>query len=286
MRLINELVLIDHSMHELKIILMIIYAILGAENSHCQNITQVIHSTGTQNYNGINVTVSSIGGAGIWTTYCPSVTFPYLIGHDFTSNNDLNGSYIFQFNPPVESIVLNVSAIGTIHQNDLEIVKISVNNAHYPLFSLGVPNDCDSIALVNSEGDLINEHGKPSGLKDIYIPGPVSLISISDSIVAGLGGGSMFSLYFSKLNLSSLESKNIYDLQFYPNPTSNKIYLKNIPSEINEVKLVNMMGETFPFKFEVDEKTMVLDFSEIDKGIYNLQFLNEHYFISKIIIIE
>ncbi len=278
--------LIDHSMHDLKIILIIIYAFFGAVNSHCQNITQVIHSTGTQNYTGIDVTVSSTGGAGIWTTYCPSVTFPYLIGHDFATNNDLNGSYIFQFNPPVESIVLNVSAIGTIHQSDFEIVKISVNNAHYPLFSSGVPNDCDSTALVNTEGDLTNEPGKPSGLKNIYIPGPVSVITVSDSIVAGLGGGSMFSLYFSKLNISSLQNINPNEIHVYPNPASNKLFLENLQNEITDVKLFNMIGESIPINFEIVDNMIVFDVNKIDKGIYSLQITNGHSIKSQIVMIE
>lgn len=265
---------------------MIINVLFGAVNSHCQNITQVIHSTGTQNYNGIDVTVSTVGGAGIWTTYCPSITFPYLIGHDFVSNNDLNGSYIFQFTPAVESIVLNFSAIGTIQQNDIEIVKVSVNNFHYPLFSLGEPNDCDSIALINAEGDLINEPGKPSGLKNIYIPGPVSTITISDSIVSHLPGGSMFSLYFSKLNLSSLENINTNEIKVYPNPVSNKLFLENFQKELTDVKLFNMIGESIPINFEIVDNKMVFDVNKIDKGIYNLQIFNGHSIKSQIIVIE
>lgn len=157
---------------------------------------QITHTAGTKTINGIDVTVSGAGQFDSIFTYCPAVTMPYMIGVTYSSPGaNANGSYTFQFSPPIDSVTLNFSGInGDIAHK--EIFKLFVNGTHYPIPSAGLPNGCDAMAILTPFGNITgNASGGVSGWSGTTITGSISEITVLDSIVVGTPNGGVFSLF-------------------------------------------------------------------------------------------
>ena len=87
---------------------------------------QVTHFGGTAVVAGTSVTVTPYG---FYTYYadCGSTSGPYLCG-DGTGP----GGFIFDFSPPVDSVMLDFSAIHTSGAYD-EVMRVYVNGGHYAI---------------------------------------------------------------------------------------------------------------------------------------------------------
>jgi hypothetical protein len=64
--------------------------------------------------------------------------------------------------------------------------------------------------------------------------------------------------------------KTGFNLQAFPNPTGNKVYLEPIPQATDEIVLSNIKGEVLP-GYSVNPQTGALDLSELSQGIYLLR---------------
>lgn len=173
----------------------ILFIVTSSLTLYGQCSSQVLHLAGTETINGVDVTVTSAGVTDSILNYCPWLTRPYLIGASFSGGSG-NGSFTFQFSPPIDSVTLNFSGINDQFINK-EIVKLLVNGNHYSIPSAGLPNGCDSLAVLTPFGNITGHaSGGVSGWMGTTIIGNISEITVLDSIVAGSPGGSVFSIFF------------------------------------------------------------------------------------------
>ena len=104
--------------YTLKFLFLFSFLFLFTKNNFSQCLNQITHDSGTMEVNGIMVTVTP-SGLATTTTFCDDAN-PFWIG------GNSNGSYTFEFDPPIDSLSLNVSSI---HHSDSfeEILIINVN---------------------------------------------------------------------------------------------------------------------------------------------------------------
>ena len=228
-----------------------------------QCLNQVTHLNGSMNINGTNVTISSLGSVSTNTSYCPAFTTPYLVGQVS------DGSYTFQFSPPIDSISLNFSAITNISSNK-DIVKLTVNGSHYPLTNVGNPISCpqtNSIPILNLNGNMIAPGGTSAvGCVELVIPGPISQIEVLDSVV-GFPAGVIFSLFICNES-TSINTKSNTDniVNIYPNPTTTHFTIEGINKPYN-LTINNALGQLLYRERRINEQSKKVDVSQFPKGI-------------------
>lgn len=92
--------------------------------------------------------------------------------------------------------------------------------------------------------------------------------------------------YYGKLNPTaatlSVDSFDVKDVNFYPNPTNGKVYVQNFTG-LQSVAVFNMIGEKI---FGTKEITNSLDFSALNNGIYLIEFQFEDAKVAKKLIIK
>jgi hypothetical protein len=200
-----------------KIIALTALATINFATLFGQCIIPVSHLNGSITINGVDVSVNSIGYFNSNTGYCYQ-TQPYWIGFNSTSGN---GSYTFGFTPPVDSVTLNFSGINDISGNK-EIVRIILNGIHYSIPSVGIPNGCESLAILTPAGDITGctNCGTPGGgWKGTTIIGPITSLTVFDSVVSGSPAGAVFSLFIGNgIQTNIVENKNQVNYQLFPNP--------------------------------------------------------------------
>ena len=163
--------------------------------SQCPN--QVTHLTGTAIVNGVNVSVSTLGNVDDNTAYCVN-TFPYFVGYNSLAGSG-DGSYTFDFSPPVNSLTLDFSGISNAGIGQ-EAVVLEINGVHYPIPAAGDPNGCDQMAVLTPDGDITGcTSCSVSGWLGTTIGGTISSLKVSDVAVWGSGNGAIFSLYRLRL---------------------------------------------------------------------------------------
>lgn len=156
---------------------------------------QVTHTSGSAMVAGVNVTVSLVGNACNWTTYCPGVTQPFMVGY-MPGPGSGPGSFTFNFSPPISGIRLNFSGASNSGAS-VEEVRLHINGAHYPMASAGTANGCDAMAVLTGAGNLTGCAGcGVSGWANTNISGfPISTLTVEDFVVGGTPNGSLFSLW-------------------------------------------------------------------------------------------
>jgi hypothetical protein len=202
--------------------------LLGGFCTHAQCTNQVIHTAGSSVVYGIDVTVTHINLTDTLTTYCPSVTSPFVIGYNSAIGHG-SGQYNFQFTPPASSVTLNFSGINASPSFSDEVM-LSVDGSHYVIPAPGMSNGCDAMAVLTATGNITgNASGLKSGWKGLTVPGPIHTLAVADYPV-GAAGGVVFSLFVcnSDLGVSAQEQPVV---QLYPNPIQSQI---NITTGDNE----------------------------------------------------
>jgi hypothetical protein len=166
----------------------------------CTN--KVNHVSGSAIVGTSNVTVTSAGNTANWTTYCPAVTSPFMIGYSTTSGSG-PGSYTFAFSPSISGITLNFSGASNTGAS-IEEIRLSINGAHYPMAAPGAASGCDAMAILTGAGDLRGCLGcGVSGWSGTTISGfPISTLTVEDFVVGGTPNGSLFSLFICDVALS------------------------------------------------------------------------------------
>lgn len=193
-------------------------------NAQCTD--QVTHTSDTATVAGSVVTVTSAGCVDVNTVYCAS-TVPYFIGFDYSTGNSCTGSYTFTFSPAVGSVTLNFSGLSSDPSNN-EIVVLMVNNAHYAIPAPGTANACDPMAVLTPSGDVGGCTGcGVSGWNGTTIPGPITTLTVIDSVTMGAPAGSIFSLFVCPPDLKNAigESGSNTAITLFPNPAVDHITL-------------------------------------------------------------
>ena len=62
-------------------------------------------------------------------------------------------------------------------------------------------------------------------------------------------------------------------LEVYPNPVSDVLYMKNLPGEVVDYSIFNLLGQ----EVATGSSSGTISVAELDKGIYFLQIKSEHY---------
>lgn len=265
----------------MKIIIILAIITLNTATTFGQCINQVSNTTGTANVNGILVSVTSSGIAGINPTYCNNVTTPYYIGYSFTSSNSGNGSYTFNFSPAIATASLNFSGISnsSIH---IEEVKLSINGVHYQIPVSGIANNCDALADLTPNGDITGCSGcSLSGWKGTVINGPIYSLSVTDTLISGNPGGSLFSLFICNsvpTNSNQNEIKTNY--QLFPNP-----FISDITVQTNRIltdaslQLYNSYGDQIKQIKNISGQTITLYRDNLPSGLYFIRLTQNNKII-------
>ena len=113
----------------------------------------------------------------------------------------------------------------------------------------------------------------------------------SDSIRLGLylDGGSLVEAAVDDLYLydetqsTFVEDLSVFNIDVYPNPTKNKVYIKSVNS--CKLKIYNLLGELILEKDIINELTEI-DLSKQDSGIYYFEFYTDKLIKTKKVILE
>ncbi len=272
-------------MRTIRIFTIILLNIIIDKSAIAQIPIQVTHTSGTQFISGTSITVNSSGGTGTDNFYCPSITAPYLVGYDQDNMLSMEGSYMFQFSPPVDSISINVSGLGTIYQTDLEEAQIFINGSHFPLDTV-IYNDCDSLATISINGDLTHEFGKPSGSKDIRVGYPVYSVIISDHIILNSPFGFIFSLFFFVSGSAFITENEFNGLILEPNPAQNQVTISNQFGQIKNIRIFDFTGNEIFAQYTTDFNSSLIELENLTNGIYIIQVTNEKGIYKSKLIIE
>ncbi len=250
-------------MRKITILVFLLFLNCNSFDSRAQCKNQVTHLSGSAMVNGVNVTVTSSGFADN-LIYCSS-TSPYLIGFKKPSSHG-TGSYTFTFSPPVNFVTLNFSGISNSSSVD-EVVKLFVNGSHYSIPSPGIANGCDDLAVLLPSGDIA---GCPScavsGWSGTTITGPVSFLTVLDTLYMGtLSGGSLFSLFLCEKNAIAEQFGN-QGVKIYPNPCSDLITVSSSDFVERTFSLFDVLGRLCLKKnFST---TSTVETSQLAEGLY------------------
>ena len=268
-----------------KCVMLLSIISLSWNNIYAQCMYQIFHTSGTTTINGIQVIVVPFGHSDTITTYCSGNTQPYLIGANYTTPNS-DGSYRFQFSPPIDSLTLN---FGGIHDDGVnkEIVKINVNGNHYSIPSVGNSNGCDSLAVLTPAGNITGAiSGSASGWSGTIITGPISEITIIDSIVTGSPNGTVFSLFICSENATSISERNKLELLIYPIPTNDKITIEGLSNREIKIDLFDLLGRKKHIYPLIQDNKAVIDVADLPKGIYFVVITANRKTVTQKVIIE
>jgi hypothetical protein len=243
--------------------------LLNGTRAQCGD--QVSHLSGTQTVGLAQVTVSSTGTVDANDTYCLE-TFPYFIGYSYGSGTSATGSYTFQFNPPIDSAMLNVS--GTSQTNaDIEEVWLYVNGAHYAIPEPGVPQTCDAMAVLTAEGNIAAcANCSVSGWGGTVIPGPISTLTVQDTVLSGIPAGSIFSLFICAQHGSGwLDTAGDPSGSPYPNPATDAVFVKLPGAHAADVSLFDASGRCVMTGTNAQAGIVRVSTAALPDGVYTLR---------------
>jgi hypothetical protein len=235
----------------------------------CTN--QVTHFSGNQTINGIDVNVTSLGMVEYNDVYCLE-TFPYLIGFNLSNGNG-DGSFTFTFSPPVDSLTLNFGGISNIVPAGAEFVSLFINDIHYEIPNVGIINNCGEFAVLTTDGNITGcTNCNGSGWNDTTIEGPISTLTVTNTIITGFPNGSIFSLFICDPILGNEENifKNNYTI--YPNPFSQitTIETEKILSNV-EIILYNSLGQKVKELNNLFGNLFTINRDNLSNGLYFLK---------------
>lgn len=62
-----------------------------SNNTNAQSWNHITHTIGSMNIGGTNVTVTQSGCLDVFTTYCPNITTPFIIGYNADNSSFCSG---------------------------------------------------------------------------------------------------------------------------------------------------------------------------------------------------
>jgi hypothetical protein len=239
-------------------------ATLSAQCTH-----PVTNTSGIYVVNGITVAINSYGDRDSNNYLCPSAR-PYLIGFTQGNPNSGSGGYFFSFTPSISSAMLNFSAISNLNSNT-EVVRIFVNNVHYPVSALGSTNGCDPMALITPQGDLGACNGcQVVGTNGIVVNGPISLLTVEDSVISGAPGGASFSLFICDSVTAGIADVKKKMFSVFPNPVSHLLHINSGANLLaSTYSLYDFTGKSVLSGKIISENTL-LELGDLPEGVYLL----------------
>lgn len=256
--------------------------IFGWKNVSSQCTNEVSHLTGTMTVNGVNVTVTSTGKVD-YLAYCSGT---YMVGYSYSSTpNSGDGSYIFTFSPAINGVTINFAGL-TNNAGNIEVVSLYVNGSHYAIPSAGSSNGCEALALLTAGGDITGLTGYTlSGWNGTSIAGPITSFEISD-VVTNAGGGTIFSLFICDPITNIFDFTDKYQLNIYPNPSSNQLTIEGNIISNSEIEVVNILGKKVNIEITTQSDKAVINTSELAKGIYFVKIKSDNIFHTEKIVIQ
>ena len=261
-------------------LLLTLLTLLIAEIGFAQCTNQVENLSGTSVVNGVTVAVTSTGAVDFNTVYC-NATFPYFVGYN-AGTGSANGTFTFNFSPPVNAITLNFSGVSNSGENQ-EIVVLKINGVQYPIPSVGSANGCDPFAVLTAEGNIAGCSECPvSGWNGTTITGNISSLTVLDSAISGFGNGALFSLFICEggtVSLSQIEPKNKYRL--FPNPFSEQTTLQ-IEQQLKNATLTvcNALGQKVKEMNTISGHSIPIFRDNLPKGLYIFSLTEENNVIA------
>ena len=246
----------------------------------------VTHLSGNVTINNVNVAVTSSGVVS--TVYGCENIGPYHIGFDNFTEGD--GSYTFDFNPPITSCTLSFDGIDS-HPlfNSIEEVQLYVNGSHYPIPEQGTLIECWPLAILTPQGNIIanpianiNNHG---GWKNTTINGTIQTLKVSN-VVIGQTAGVVFSVNICESGLSSNNdfSEIVDSIQLFPNPFVDYTEIKSKRVFSNAtLTIYNALGQKVREVSNLYGQSFFVNREVLSRGIYYLQLMENGkiYFKSK-----
>lgn len=240
--------------------------------SYGQCSYQVTHLSGEEELNGISITVTSDGLVDQNSGYCLQ-TLPYMIGYNYTLNEHGTGSYTYQFSPPVSMLTLDFSgiSISSVGDGHIEEIQLYVNGAHYDIPSVGTLNGCDPLAVLTPEGNIrACEECPLSGWLGTTIEGPISTLRVTDSVLVGLPGGTIYSLYIcDSLTTGIGDGADMAHYTFSPSAMTHQATLK-FPDTYHNVSfsLYTISGACIRTMHNITDGTLTLTKEGLPAGLY------------------
>ncbi len=149
---------------------------------------RVEHTDQTQTVGCSDVTVTSTGAVG--ATYDP-----FCGAGPFRMGLWTNGSYTFNFSPPVLGVRINVSALENMPGASEEMI-VHINGSFYPIVNPGIPNGCEPPAMISPGGTIIaNPIDIEGAWENIDINVSISSLTMECNLLAGGAGGFVASLF-------------------------------------------------------------------------------------------
>ena len=262
---------------QLKNYILTFCLLVSYEFSTAQCANQVTHLTGTAVVNGVSINVSTAGNVDTNTAYCVN-TNPYFVGYNSVQGSG-DGTYTFDFSPPINSLTLNFSGISSAGIGQ-EAIVLSINGVHYPVPSVGDPNGCDPLAALNPSGDITGcSNCSVSGWLGTTISGTISSLGVSDVAVWGSGNGAIFSLFICDGITSAAEYENAFTNVIYPNPFNTSLNFNS--SKITNAEFV--LYDTFSKKLIENKLTNVSSINTdfLSTGIYFYELRQDNAVVKK-----
>jgi hypothetical protein len=242
---------------------------------NAQSHKRLFHLKGTRTINGINVKVDCRGSVDSIMT-CSDVAGPYFIGALHGDENE-NGRVSFHFSKPVADVVLNFSGVSDIDGQTEEVI-FYVNGKHYRLPAPGVKNGCEELALINEKGNMIGCSGcSISGWNGTKIKGPITTLTIIDSVITGLPNGTIFSIsigepYIEPVMIEPITNTLVnYSYNITEGAAGKELVIESSKLDSATITINDKNGKYIPVHFQVIETNrVILDISDLPKGEYLL----------------
>lgn len=229
-----------------------------------QTDNRVIHASGTEDVAGISVTVSHDGKVDSAWHYCES-TSPYWIGYTRGFIEKGNGTYFFDFSPPLDYLTLRFS-----HISITDLIVIHVNDNHYEVTSLGDTNDCHRIAVITPLGNITgSEQYHGTGTDKIIIPGKIKSLRVANNVLTTefKWPQTFFSLYLNDSSTTNIFNKEtVLNTDVYPSPFNNKLNVISGNNEKTNISIYDIMGKVVLQKDFI--KLTALNTNELPVGLY------------------
>jgi len=250
----------------IKLFVLVLAFFLNSGILRCQCNSRLTHTVGTKIVEGIGVTVTSQGFVSADTSFYCIDTRPYFIGATPFGGN---GSYTFSFYPAVSSATLNFAALGN-EVGYAEEVQIYKDQMHYPVSTVGSPNGCDSLAILTTSGNIRACIGCGlAGWKGTIVNGPINILTVVDTLLAGNPGGVFFSISICGNPVGITEHlKQTSTHKFSPNPFSEETLLSTKGLYKAKVLLYDYRAVLVKELVSLDGTDIVLSHNEIGTGFY------------------
>lgn len=222
-------------------------ATLVANSSAAQCAHQVMHTQGTQVLGAIEVTVTSTGMVGSLSSYCSGTIAPYLVGHDGTGPLSATGAYTFTFDPPIDSAIIHVGGLSGDGPDPLEALRTFVDGAHYAVPVVGQAHACEDLAMLTPDGDITGcTFCFVSGWDGTVIHGPISTLTVQDTVWYDGSGGALFSLFICGAASNGIAAvEEGYSIALHPVPATDHVVVE-LSGPAMQAWLVDVTGSVGP----------------------------------------